>query len=284
MHDGHERPPADDEAHDEIGSPETYRQEDEGVHDEPARAPVEAPEAGYERTTRRPTLEEAPERDWGLGLRATGWTLLVVGALLYLFAVWATAEGVLRGAADAAQTVSVGGNEFLVGSVALLLTALGVVVLVAGYFVPTPKPVPVVPGTHEYEAFTDLAAWRAGSNNGWRWGALVTFVVGLLLALYPLRQAAQGEALLTLGAGYRPHIFGMFLAIVGAAGFLVLGARQRPLDELARVTEAHRTLHARRGALEAEEIPGEEPMRPEETGAEEPAAGPGRETPPENPT
>lgn len=285
MPDGHERPPADDEASYETGSPRTYRHEEEDVHDatrlEPGRA---HPEADRGRRIRRSTMEDAPERDWGLGLRATGWSILVVGALLYLFAVWATADAVLQGVADAAQTVSIGGAEYLLGSVALVLTAIGVVVLVIGYFVPTPAPVPVVPGTPEYEAYTDLAAWRAGSNNGWRWGALVAFVVGLLLALYPLRQAAQGEALMTIGAGYRPHILGMLLTIAGAAGFLVLGARQRPLDELARITEAHRTLHARRGVLAAQETPDEGPIRAEDEGSNEPVAGPERDSPPENPT
>lgn len=194
-------------------------------------------------------------------LQALGWILFILGGLIYLHAVWATANATLTGAAAPEQTISFAGAELLQGSVGLGIMVVGLLVALVFTFIPVYLAPPLVPGTLEYEvAATNLIRART-QRRITMWVGVSVFAIGLALAVYPLKESIVDGTLYTVSMGgnaYRVHYWGYLIAAVGIALTVPLAVTQGAIDRAAAVAEGALPSGKVRRARDAEEGSGEE--------------------------
>lgn len=199
-------------------------------------------------------------------LQAVGWILFILGGLIYLHAVWATANATLTGAAAPEQTITFGGAEFLQGTLGLGIMVVGLLTALVFIFVPVRLAPPLVPGTLEYEvAATNLVRMRT-QRRITMWIGVGVFVIGLALAVYPLKESILRGTLYTVSMGgnaYRVHYWGYLIAAVGIALAVPLAVTQGAIDRAAAVAEGALPSGQVRRARDTEQgVAEERPDRP----------------------
>lgn len=173
-------------------------------------------------------------------LQATGWTLMILGGLIYLHGLWATANAVVADAARPEQTITIGGVTFLQGSVGLAVAVIGLLLALLFTFVPVRREPRLVPGTLEFEVAAEQVTTSRDVRRMLMWSGVGIFLLGLVLAAWPLAQTvATGELYrVTIGGErYRLHFWGYLIAAFGIALTVPMATTLGTMERAAAVAE-----------------------------------------------
>jgi hypothetical protein len=172
-------------------------------------------------------------------LQAIGWSVFILGGLIYLRALWATANAAIAGA-PAEQIVRIGGLEFLQGTLGLTLLVIGGLTGLLFTFVPVHREPRLVPGTLEFEVAGERLRTARNVRRILMWSGLGVFLIGFILAAWPLQQTVADGSLYRLslgGTGYRIHFWGYMVAAAGIALVLPMALTLGTMERVAAVTE-----------------------------------------------
>lgn len=182
---------------------------------------------------------------------AIGMALFVLGLLVYLYGLYATANAVLVGASDPEQRISLFGMRWLIGSIGLGLTALGAILAVVFLFLPMRAEPVATAGSLQYRVLMENARSAYKLDRVLAWGGLGLLLVGLLLVIGVFQATVDQGRLWTLslgGARYRIHFLGYLMVAVGLVLFLTMAPRLRPLRWALQIADAHtHSTHGRGG-------------------------------------